>query len=236
MDHVVAYSRLEYSGSDPTEEVTCIGTSRFTVPLNLLTAAIHLGAHACGMSLHRGLLLEKSVAKTRADARRESLRESLWPGQGENVWGGPSEKGYWCAPRTLPLLLNLTSNRGIVGELDCSSAFLDLLSRDFGQGVVEILDEEEHAFFAGYTGRRARRTWQERIKRLEKAGFIKLKPRINRPIGYVLINHPYKVAVELRRAGKIDDQWWQLFRQRLNDLGAGDVLERFEESISAQNA
>jgi hypothetical protein len=176
------------------------------------------------------------MARTKADERRELLRESLWPSQEENIWGGPAERGYWCAPRTLPLLLNLTSDKRIVGELDCSSAYIDLLSRDFGQGFVEILDEDEHAYCAGYSGRRARRTWQERIKRLEKAGFIKLTPRLNRSIGYVLIIHPYKVAAELKNAGKIDSQWWQLFSQRLSDIGAGDILKRFEESTPLQGS
>jgi hypothetical protein len=173
-----------------------------------------------------------AMVRTKADQRREQLRESLWPGEEENVWGGPTEKGYWCAPRTLPLMLNLASDKRVVGELDCSTAYVDLLSRDFGQGFVEILDEEEHAYCSGYTGRRARRTWQERIKKLEKAGFIRVKPRLNRSIGYVLIVHPYKVASELRRAGKLDSQWWQLFSQRLNDMGAGDILKRFEDSNS----
>jgi hypothetical protein len=174
------------------------------------------------------------MARTKADERRELLRDSLWPGQGESVWAGPAERGYWCAPRVLSLLLNIASDKRIVGELDCSSAYVDLLSRDFGQGVVEILDEEEHAYCAGYTGRRARRTWQERMKGLEKAGFIKLMPRLNRAIGYVLIVHPYKVAADLRRAGKIDDQWWQLFSQRLSDVGAGEILKRFEDSADLQ--
>lgn len=175
------------------------------------------------------------MAKTKADERRGTLRDSLWPGQEEYVWAGPAERGYWCAPRVLPLLLTLTSEKSIVGEFDCSSAYVDLMSRDFGQGFVEILDEEEHAYCSGYAGRRARRTWQERIKRLEKAGFIKTMPRLNRSIGYILIIHPYKVATELRKLGKIDDQWWQLFSQILDKIGAGDILKRFEETASHQD-
>jgi hypothetical protein len=176
------------------------------------------------------------MGRTKADLRREQLRENLWPGQEENVWGGAAEKGYWCAPRTLPLLLNLTSDKRVVGELDCSSAYVDLLSRDFGQGFVEILDEDEHAYCAGYSGRRARRTWQERIKRLEKAGFIQVMPRLNRSIGYILIVHPYKVVTMLRNADKIDDQWWQLFSLVVDKTGAGDILKRFEEGAEEKRA
>jgi hypothetical protein len=173
------------------------------------------------------------MAKTKADLKRELLREEFWPEHQGSVWGGPAEKGYWCAPRVLPLFLDLAASKSVVGDLDCSKVYLELLSRDFGQGVVEILDEEEHAFCAGYRGKRAKRTWQERIRRLEGSGFIQVQPKGNRTIGYVLIIHPYKVATELRNAGKVDDLWWQLFKQKLNAVGAGETLSKFEEITSS---
>jgi hypothetical protein len=164
---------------------------------------------------------------TKADRRRDDLREEFWPHQRDLVWGGPTEKGYWCAPRVTPLLLGLARSKKIVGELDCSGVYLELCSRDFGQGIVEILDEEEHAYYSGYIGKRARRSWQERIRRLEGAEFIRVQPKGNRPIGYILIVHPYKVAADLRSSGKIDDSWWILFTQRVRDLGGGEALSRF---------
>lgn len=176
------------------------------------------------------------MPKTKADQRRELLRNQLWPDYQDNIWGGPTEKGYWCAPRVLPLLLDLVADKKIVGQLDCSKVYLELLSRDFGQGVVEILDEEEHAFCAGYRGKRAKRTWQERIRRLEEAGFIKIQPKGNRAIGYILIFHPYKIALKLRHLGKVEDLWWQLFQQKLNAVGATEALTRFEELTSAPDA
>jgi hypothetical protein len=160
------------------------------------------------------------MGKTKADQRREQLREQLWPDSADRVWKGPEETGYWCAPRILPLLLHLTKEKGIVGEKDCSFVYLELLSRDFGQGIVEIRDEDEHAFCAGYTSNRARRTWQERMHALASAGFIEVETKGNRPLGYVLVLHPTHVVSELRRQRKVSDQWWNLLQQQLLEVGA----------------
>jgi hypothetical protein len=142
------------------------------------------------------------------------------------VWSGAAETGYWCAPRSLPLLLSLSSEKALVGGADCSSAYVELLARDFGQGIVEIYDEDEHAFFAGYRGDRARRTWRERILALEKAGFIAIKPKGNRDIGYVLLRHPDLVVRSLRAENKIDDRWWQSYESRRRDVGGRVVAPR----------
>jgi hypothetical protein len=158
--------------------------------------------------------------KTAADRRREETREDLWPDSAKRIWRGPEEKGYWCAPRVLPLLLHLTQSKALVGAKDCSFVYLELLARDFGQGVVEILDEDEHAFFAGYTSGRAKRTWQERVRALRDAGFIEVKPKGNRQIGFILILHPAQVVAKLKAGGKVPDNLWQLYQKRLRDIGA----------------
>ncbi|HEV8239887.1 MAG TPA: hypothetical protein VGS57_11015 [Thermoanaerobaculia bacterium] len=158
--------------------------------------------------------------QTKADITREALREQLWPGSGARVWKGPEEVGYWCAPRVLPLILFLAADKKLVGKPDCSAVYLELLARDLGQGIVEILDEDEHAFFAGYTGERARRTWQERVQALTNAGFIEIRAKGNRKFGYILLLHPAAVVAKLRQQGKIADAWWTLYQQRLRQVGA----------------
>jgi len=155
---------------------------------------------------------------TRADSKRLHLRDELWP-NAEPLITRPDEKGWWRAPRTFPLILSLTRDKRITGKLDCSSVYLELHSRDFGQGLVEILDEDEHAFCAGYFGNRALRSWRERMAMLESAGFIKIAPKGNRRIGYVLLINPHAVAEELRRQGKVPDAWWRAYKQRLQAVG-----------------
>jgi len=155
------------------------------------------------------------------DQKREQLREQRWPDSGDRIWKGTREKGWWPAPRALPLFLQLARDKKIVGNTDCSRVYLELLSRDFGQGLVEIRDEDEHAFCAGYTGNRARRSWQERMRLLAKNGFIEIDPKGNRAFGYVLIVHPALVAAKFRRERKVTEEWWQMLQQQLIDSGAG---------------
>ena len=49
-------------------------------------------------------------------------------------------------------------------QKDPSSVYLDLISRQRGEGVIEMGHEADHVFASGYTGRRAVRTWQERMR------------------------------------------------------------------------
>ena len=164
------------------------------------------------------------MSKTKADQRREELREQLWPGQIDLIWKGPAEVGYCCAPRVLPLLLHLTGSKNIVGPKSCSTVYVELMSRSYNQGIIEIQDEDEHAYCAGYTSSRARRTWQERVRILEEIGFIRVAPKGNRVFGYVLLMHPFKVVLSLREQGKITDEWWTLFNQHLRSAGIERVL------------
>jgi hypothetical protein len=151
---------------------------------------------------------------------REALREQLWPDSADQIWKGAKEKGYFPSPRNLPLILHLIREKTVGGALDSSSVYVELLHRDMGQGIVEILDEDEHAFCAGYVGSRAVRSWRERVLALQKAGFIKVFPKGNRKIGYVGIMHPRIVVTELRRQAKVPERWWQLFQDRQRRVGA----------------
>lgn len=155
---------------------------------------------------------------TKADSRRLRRRNELWP-EAEHLAAKPYETGWWKASRALPLLLSLTRDRKITGRLDCSAVYVDLLSRDYGQGFVEILDEADHAFCSGYFGERAVRSWRERMEMLAEASFIKIKPKANRRVGYALIVDQYTVARDLHAQNKVNDTWWQNYLQRLDAAG-----------------
>ena len=145
--------------------------------------------------------------------RREKIREEFWPG--EDAWtGGDPEKGWFKAPRTLPLLLGLMRSKGLTGNADPSSVYLELLSRQFGDGVVEIQNEAEHAYASGYASTRAVRTWQEQMKRLEALGFIKIKGIGKQAFKYILIVHPSQVVKSLLEQNKLPEGWWDAYRDR----------------------
>src|SRR5215467_7009300 len=91
------------------------------------------------------------MPQTAGADRRAQLKEHYWPE--DAAWNGAGA-GWFKGPRTLPLILAL-------------------LSRHFDGGVIEMGNEADHAYAAGYTGSRAIRTWHERMLLLQELGFIK---------------------------------------------------------------
>jgi hypothetical protein len=174
-----------------------------------------------GPAFDRGSEKEDIVSTgKRKGESRDAQRERLWPKSADKVWRGHHEKGYFCGPRNLPLILHLIREKGVCGSFDAARVYVELLARDMGEGFVEIMDEDEHAYCAGYVGSRAVRTWRERVLALEKAGFIRVFPKANRKIGYVVIMHPRLVVLEMRRQRKVTDVWWRMYQDRQERIGA----------------
>jgi hypothetical protein len=63
------------------------------------------------------------------------------------------------------------------------------------------------AYEAGYTGNRALRTWQERMRLLESLGFIKAQKIGNEPYRYVLMIDPVVAVEALAKKGRVDAAW-----------------------------
>ena len=148
---------------------------------------------------------EKAQEKKRKQLREEFFKDS------ERPWLGYEETGYFCAPRSLPLLLALL-RKDIGGKNDPASVYIELLSRHMGQGIVELTYEEEHAFASGYRSDRGAHTWRERMRALEEIGLIKTAKKGNRRYAYVLLVHPTIIIQRLYDEGKIDEEWWTSFR------------------------
>jgi hypothetical protein len=158
--------------------------------------------------------------KKQAQLKREKLRSEYWPD--DPAWMKQKESGFFQAPRYLPLLLSLLGSKQISGKKDPSRVYLELYSRHRDGGVIEMEDERQHAFAAGYEGSRAARTWQERMKILEHHGFIRVKAVGNQPYKYVLLVHPMAVIRRLHADGKTEQHWWDTYRARLTDLKEDD--------------
>lgn len=159
------------------------------------------------------------MAKSRStgSARRNAARQEFWPD--ERAWTGDNEKGWFRAPRTLPLLLALIASKAVSATTDPTRVYLELLARHVDEGVVQMAADEDHAFAAGYTGERGVRSWRERMRVLEAAGVIKTKGMGARRYAYVLLVHPSVYVASLRKAGKVDPDWWQAYRHRQLDTG-----------------
>lgn len=154
------------------------------------------------------------MRKTAAQEHRERIKDEFWPE--EIAWTGEKpEQGWFRAPRTLPLILILLRSEKVTGaKLGPTGVYLELLARQRDTGIVEMVAEGEHSYSAGYVGPRGVRTWQERMQLLEKLGFIKSKKSGNQQYKYVLLVHPTVVVKKLHDDGKVDQLWWDTYRQR----------------------
>jgi hypothetical protein len=171
--------------------------------------------------------------RSKADKQRTQLRNEFWPN--EDAWIADEEVGYFRAPRTLPLILHLLSLEGIRGKHDPTSVYIELWSRDFGQGVIMMTNEQDHAYAAGYKGPRGLRSWQERMNLLEELGFIKTKEVGNQRYKYVMLVHPSVVIENLRQKNKIDQRWYDTYRTRQIEIKEPSYAER-EEAKRAKEA
>jgi len=142
---------------------------------------------------------------------RERIKRELWPD--EDAWTGADDKGWFRAPRTLPLVLELLASKAISGKKDPTRVYIELLARMIDNGIVEMTNEGEHAYHAGYSGSRGIRSWRERMKVLEDNGFIKSQ-LIGGQYKCVLILHPTTVVQQLRHSTRLPDGWLEAYRLR----------------------
>jgi hypothetical protein len=162
--------------------------------------------------------------KTTGAEKREKLRKEYW--LNEDAWTGVNEKGWFRAPRTLPLLLTLMRSKSVSGRVDPTQVYLELLSRHFDGGVIEMTHEADHAYAAGYAGTRAVRSWQERMRLLEELGFIRTKKIGNQRYRYVLIVHPCTAIERLKQKGLVDVGWKEAYRARQMETKEESFQER----------
>lgn len=155
--------------------------------------------------------------RTTGSSRRRAARAEFWAD--EIAWTGDNEKGWFRAPRTLPLILALLASKSVSGNTDPTRVYLELLARHVDEGVVQMANDEEHAFAAGYDGERGVRSWRERMRVLEDAGVIKIKRLAAKRFAYVLLVHPNVYIPKLIAAGVVNDDWITSYRHRQLETG-----------------
>ena len=172
----------------------------------------------------------KKVAKE----RREQLRKDFWPD--EDFWTASKAKGWFSATRTLSLILGLMDSKPLSGTRAPSKVYVELLTRHFDSGIIEMKSEDEHAYAAGYTGNRAVRSWRERMQLLEELGFIKTKEAGGRSFHYVLLMHPTVAVKQLYGENKVSEDWWTTYRGRQAEVGEATFEARARALARAEEA
>ena len=127
--------------------------------------------------------------RSKIQSQKMAMRDSLWPGmKAEALWDWGKSDGWLNIPRAMPLLLRIMDLQSKGKPL--SGTYLDLWCRTFNDGFVIANKPREMAFFAGFAGERAERTWSARMRTLEQLGYIEIKPGPSGAISYVLILNP----------------------------------------------
>lgn len=171
------------------------------------------------------------MPKSGAELRREQIRGNFFPN--DDLWTGEKETGWFPALRTLPLILSLIDSKPISGTKRASLVYLELLSRHRSDGVIEMGTEAEHAFAAGYEGSRAVRSWQERMKTLEKNGFIRVQKVGNERYKYVALVHPTTAVQKLHTGKKVSDTWWSAYFARKLETKELSHAQRMQKQANA---
>lgn len=174
--------------------------------------------------------------KTRTKVARQklALRDSLWPSLDQDkLWDRSKVDGWLSVPRALPLLMKIMDD--LSKGKPVSSVYFDLWCRTYDDSFVIANKNREMAFFSGYTGERAERTWISRMRILEKLGFIDIKEGPNGPISYVLVYNPYRVVQKHVDDGKVNAASFNALKQRMIEIGAHDLDPVEPKKEASQN-
>ena len=156
------------------------------------------------------------------------MRDTLWPELDEaRLWSRERSDGWLSVPRPMPLLMKIMDS--LSKGKPVSSTYLDLWCRTYDDSFIIANKDREMAYFSGFTGERAVRTWTMRMRSLKDLGFIDIKSGPNGPISYVLIFNPYLVVRQLHEAGQINETFFNSLAQRMIEIGAHDLSDPPDE-------
>jgi hypothetical protein len=167
---------------------------------------------------------ESKKRRTKIARQKLALRASLWPDMDEGrLWNREKSDGWLSVPRSMPLLMQIMDN--LSKGKPVSSTYIDLWCRAYDDSFIVANKHREMAFFSGFTGERAERTWASRMRILAELGFIEIAEGPNGPISYVIIYNPYQVVLKHFQKGSINAATFNALKQRMIEIGAQDLEE-----------
>lgn len=159
--------------------------------------------------------------RSKIEAQTKRLRDNLWPDAATRIWDYKTSDGWLNIPRSMPVIMRLLDS--LTKGQPVSATYFELWCRTYNDGFVTASRPREMAFFSGFDGERAQRTWLSRIRKLHELGFIEIKEGSSGPVSYILINNPYTPLKKLRDDGQISDRFWHALIARMLEIGADDL-------------
>lgn len=164
------------------------------------------------------------MAKTRTILTRQlEARAKIWPDVTNlMLWDRNERDGFSTVPRAMPLIMNIMDGLSDKG-FPVGQTYLELWCRLYDELFLTLNRPEEMAFYAGFTGQRAVRTWKDRVKRLADLGFIDLKSGPLGDMSYAIFFNPYHVIKRAYLKGDVQEDKYRALVIRANEIGAFDL-------------
>lgn len=162
--------------------------------------------------------LKRIVEKTVA------LREKYWPDlTAEELWNRKEFDGFTAIPRTMPIILNIIDD--LTKGHPASSTYLALWCKAFDEMYISLQNSDDMAFQSGFSGQRALRSWQARMKALADLGFVRVATGARGSMSHAAIPNPHFVIRRLynkKHAGLTETAFNSLL-ERASEIGAQDM-------------
>lgn len=164
------------------------------------------------------------VAKTRTIlARQLEARAKIWPDVSNHMlWDRTERDGFATVPRAMPLIMNIMDDLAGKG-FPVGQTYIEMWCRLYDELFLTLNRPEEMAFYAGFTGQRAVRTWKDRVKRLAGLGFIDLKSGPLGDISYAVFFNPYHIIKRAYLRKLVAEDKYRALVIRANEIGAFDL-------------
>jgi hypothetical protein len=164
------------------------------------------------------------MAMTRTILTRQlEARAKIWPDVTNlMLWNRSERDGFSTVPRAMPLIMNIMDGLSDKG-FPVGQTYLELWCRLYDELFLTLNRPEEMAFYAGFTGQRAVRTWKDRVKRLADLGFIDLKSGPLGDMSYAIFFNPYHVIKRAYLRGDVQEDKYRALVIRANEIGAFDL-------------
>ncbi|TWB00739.1 hypothetical protein [Gluconacetobacter diazotrophicus] len=164
------------------------------------------------------------MAKTRSILKRQlEARAKIWPDiTNQMLWDRTERDGFSTVPRALPLMMNIMDDLAGKG-FPVGQTYFELWCRLYDELFLTLNRPEEMAFFSGFTGQRAVRTWKDRVRRLAELGFIDLKSGPLGDMSYAVFFNPYHIIKRAYLNKQVAEDKFRALVIRANEIGAFDL-------------
>ena len=168
---------------------------------------------------------QKRTRASKIRSRTLEMREEFWPGiKSRLLWNRKQNDGFTTMPRPMPQITQIMDYFAAKGK-PVSQTYLSLWYRVFDESLVEIKNEKEMAFEAGFSGERSVTTWHSRMKNLVEMEFIDAKAGSAGKYQYVLIFNPYVVIKKLKKGKNFPEHLYIALFSRAQEVGAVNDLK-----------